>query len=232
MRDHPTGPLDVALQIAGNSTSDPSVLKASSFSRSGARRKTYMRIKRAVDIVVTLISAPAVLFVVAGAAVAIFCLMGRPILFVQDRVGLHGRVFRMYKLRTMKSGETIVDRATIPADPRITPLGAILRRMHVDELPQLFNIIIGDMTLIGPRPEQPHLVARYREHIANYDQRHEVVPGLSGLAQVRYGYAADIEETRGKVFYDLRYVETYGPETDLQILIETIRIYADPHYVR
>jgi lipopolysaccharide/colanic/teichoic acid biosynthesis glycosyltransferase len=233
MSDHSTGQFDVALQIAGTAPSDIKSLSAKpSLSRSEATRLIYMRVKRAIDILVTLIVAPAVLIVVAVAALAILCLMGRPIFFAQDRVGLNGRVFRMYKLRTMSLGERVIGHATLDGDPRITPLGALLRRTHVDELPQLFNIVVGDMTLIGPRPEQPHLVAYYREHIAGYDQRHSVYPGLSGLSQVCYGYAADLEETRRKVVYDLRYVESFGPKLDAYILAQTIRIYADPRYVR
>jgi lipopolysaccharide/colanic/teichoic acid biosynthesis glycosyltransferase len=197
-----------------------------------AKRSMYLKAKRAIDIAVVLAIGPAVLLVVIVAALAILISMGRPILFVQDRVGLEGRVFRMLKLRTMQTGLRIVDHATVKDDPRITPLGAFLRQTHIDELPQLWNILTGDMTLIGPRPEQPHLVAHYREHIPDYDRRHTVPPGLSGLSQVAYGYAADLEETRQKVVYDLQYVDGVSPSLDLSILFRTIRIYADPRFVR
>jgi lipopolysaccharide/colanic/teichoic acid biosynthesis glycosyltransferase len=192
----------------------------------------YLRAKRMIDVIAVIGAAPAVLVVVALAAIAILLTMGRPILFIQDRVGLDGRVFKMLKLRTMRHGSFRLDHATVRNDPRITPLGAFLRRTHIDELPQLWNLLKGDMTLIGPRPEQPHLVDYYRKHIPDYDKRHTVPPGLTGLSQVFYGYAADLEETRQKIVYDLEYVRNIGLSTDLRIFIQTIRVYSSPELVR
>lgn len=192
----------------------------------------YNKFKRLIDVFVVLGSTPAVLLVLLVASVAIYLLEGRPIFFTQNRVGRGGRVFRMLKLRTMIP-ETCSDQiSTTKNDPRITPLGRFLRQSHIDELPQLWNILVGHMTLIGPRPEQPALVDRYREKLPNYDLRHAVPPGLSGWAQVNFGYAADLTETARKLDYDLEYVQRYGPLMDLLIIVRTFRIFLDPRYVR
>jgi lipopolysaccharide/colanic/teichoic acid biosynthesis glycosyltransferase len=196
------------------------------------RRTAYVRLKRILDIIVVAVAAPAVLAVIALAALAIFVSMGRPIFFLNDRVGLNGRLFKMIKLRTMTPGETRPQYATLRNDPRVTPIGNFLRQTHIDELPQLWNIILGDMTLIGPRPEQPHLVEYYREQISNYDVRHTVTPGLSGWSQVCFGYATDLEETKKKLAFDLEYVENLGARIDLNILWRTLRVYLDPNFVR
>ena len=197
-----------------------------------AKTKFYHKFKRLTDLAVVLGSAPAVLLLLLIASAAIFLLQGRPIFFTQNRVGRGGRVFRMVKLRTMTPESCSEQIATVRNDPRITPLGRFLRQSHIDELPQLWNILVGDMTLIGPRPEQPALVDLYREKLPNYDLRHAVPPGLSGWAQVNFGYAADLAETARKLDYDLEYVQRYGPMMDFIILVRTFRIFLDPRYVR
>jgi lipopolysaccharide/colanic/teichoic acid biosynthesis glycosyltransferase len=187
------------------------------------KHHAYVLIKRYSDIVVTLLMAPIAGFLGGMAALAILISMGRPIIFAQDRVGRHGRVFRMYKLRTMcvqdPNGTQI---ATSKNDNRITPLGKIFRRYRIDELPQLLNVLKGDMSLIGPRPEQPQLAAEYKQIIPQYDLRHEVNPGLSGWAQVNFGYASTIDETRTKMTYDLYYVREFGPVLDIEIAFATV----------
>jgi lipopolysaccharide/colanic/teichoic acid biosynthesis glycosyltransferase len=193
---------------------------------------SYLTIKRWIDVVAVLATAPAVLIVILIAAAAIRLAEGGPAFFIQERVGRGGRIFRMLKLRTMKTHSSGSQIATIKNDPRITPLGQFLRQSHIDELPQLWNIFVGDMTLIGPRPEQPLLVAQYREKLPGYDLRHAVRPGLSGWAQVNFGYAADLEETARKLDYDLEYVSRCGPTLDLLIVLRTFRIFLDPRYVR
>jgi lipopolysaccharide/colanic/teichoic acid biosynthesis glycosyltransferase len=183
----------------------------------------YVPIKRCMDIVVTLLIAPMAVILMFPAAVAVAISMGRPVIFTQDRVGRNGRIFRMYKLRTMRArhaGER--QTATSKGDNRVTPLGKVLRRYRIDELPQLWNILKGDMSLIGPRPEQPELVAEYKEVLSHYDLRHEVQPGLSGWAQVTYGYASTLEETRMKLAYDLFYIKEFGPTLDLEIAVATL----------
>lgn len=198
-----------------------------------SRRVSYVQLKRAIDILVVLLCAPVALLLVAGCGVAILLTMGRPVFFVQSWTGLGGRVFPMYKLRTMQQQSSSPHvLATSRNDPRITSTGRFLRLSHLDELPQLWNILKGDMTLIGPRPEQPELVEVYRSSLADYDLRHSVMPGLTGWAQVYYGYAADLQETHDKLAFDLYYVQNIGPAIDLKILARTFMIYSNPNYVR
>jgi lipopolysaccharide/colanic/teichoic acid biosynthesis glycosyltransferase len=195
----------------------------------------YLKVKRLLDICLSVVALPAVLSVIGLAALAILLFMGRPVFFFQDRVGLNGRVFRMAKLRTMICGaanESTNKTATFEEDPRITRLGRYLRRSHIDELPHLWNVLIGEMSLIGPRPEQPELVRHYSYAIPNYDLRHLVRPGLSGYAQVYYGYAANLNETREKLIYDLFYLQNLGIHLDLVIFLRTLLIFLDRRFVR
>jgi lipopolysaccharide/colanic/teichoic acid biosynthesis glycosyltransferase len=196
--------------------------------------KAYLATKRTADLTVVLIALPVVLIVLAIAAALVLTSMGRPVFFKQERVGYRGRRFWLYKLRTMRptrAGE-VLPPTTIENDPRITRVGRFLRRTHLDELPQLWNILRGDMSLIGPRPEQVNLVEEYRKALPHYDMRHLVRPGLSGWAQVHAGYAADLEDTRLKLEHDLYYVSRLGPGIDLRTAMLTIRVYCDPRYVR
>ena len=179
-----------------------------------------------------LLVSPIILLVLLFAVMATAIFMGRPVLIVQDRVGLDGRVFKLLKLRTMVQSPSGDDRLTAPNDSRITSFGRFMRRSHLDELPQLWNVLIGDMSLIGPRPEQAFLVNEYRDALENYELRHIVRPGLSGLAQVYYGYASDLSETSEKLKYDLFYVQNIGLRLDLQILARTLMVFMNPLYVR
>jgi lipopolysaccharide/colanic/teichoic acid biosynthesis glycosyltransferase len=121
---------------------------------------------------------------------------------------------------------------TLIADPRITPIGAFLRRTHIDEIPQLWNVFVGEMSLIGPRPEQPALVEQYGAALPAYNDRHLVKPGLSGWSQVCYGYASDLEETNIKLQYDLYYLHNFGLWLDMRIALRTILIFLNRRYVR
>jgi lipopolysaccharide/colanic/teichoic acid biosynthesis glycosyltransferase len=149
---------------------------------------------------------------------------GGPVLFSQMRVGLSGRRFRMYKLRTMyvdaEKGTGAVWAAE--GDPRVIPLCRFMRLSHLDELPQLYNILRGDMSLVGPRPERPEITRDLMMHIPNYVDRLEVKPGLTGLAQIENGYDSDIDSARRKVAWDLEYVRTRGWATDMKILGRTV----------
>lgn len=195
-------------------------------------RARYSWTRRIADVAMVLLVSPAALVILAVSAIAVVIFMGSPVLFVQDRIGRNGRKFRMLKLRTMTVTPVVKSIATAPNDSRITPLGAFFRRFHLDELPQLWNILVGDMSFIGPRPEQPDLVAHYRALIPHYDLRHLVTPGLTGWAQVCFGYAADVHETRTKLEYDLYYVQNFGLGLDLRVVARTILVYANPVYVR
>lgn len=177
--------------------------------------------KRTFDVFGVIAVAPVAMLLVALACLAILARSGKPVFFIQSRVGLGGRVFPMLKLRTMEGLESSEAAATATGDPRIKSLGRFLRRYRIDELPQLLNVLKGDMSLIGPRPEQPELVERYRSLIADYDDRHMVRPGITGWAQVMYGYASTVEETRIKLHYDQDYVKRASALLDAEIIART-----------
>jgi lipopolysaccharide/colanic/teichoic acid biosynthesis glycosyltransferase len=149
-----------------------------------------------------------------------------PALYRQTRVGRAGKAFEIYKLRTMHTDAEIDGRPRFAtrSDPRITRVGGFLRRARIDELPQLLNVVRGDMSFIGPRPERPHFVQEYRRQIPGYAQRLAVKPGLTGLAQVRYRYTDDVAGTQCKLGYDLYYVRHRTLFLDLRILLATVHV--------
>ncbi|CAN5492496.1 hypothetical protein BH10ACT11_BH10ACT11_00340 [soil metagenome] len=186
--------------------------------------------KRAFDVAISL---PALIFF--APLIWFFSMLirrdGGPALFRQERVGLGGEPFTIYKLRTMFNEPERENEWTDPNDLRVTRLGRFLRRSHVDEAPQLWNIVRGDMSLVGPRPEQVPYVEMLSEQIPFYGQRHLVKPGLSGWAQVRVGYAGSFEGTALKLCNDLYYVKNHSLSLDLTILFETFRtLIADRQY--
>ena len=184
---------------------------------------SYRAQKRLLDLVCVVVLAPIAAPIAAMASLGVWLTMGRPVMFVQARAGLGGVPFRMLKLRTKRAAapaDAIV--ATTAGDPRITPLGRWLRRFRIDELPQLWNVLAGDMSLIGPRPEQPALAERYTREVPAFAYRQLVRPGITGWAQVRAGYAADLEETKIKLAYDLFYLKNFTLGLDLQILMRTV----------
>src|SRR5205823_10851019 len=146
-----------------------------------------------------------------------------PVFYSQTRLGRGGRPFRIYKIRTMvhncerQSGA----RWCTSGDPRITPVGRFLRATHLDELPQLWNVLRGDMSLIGPRPERPEIIAALERAIPRYHDRLLVRPGLSGLAQVQLPADTDLHSVRRKLAYDLYYVEQLGAWLDLRLALAT-----------
>lgn len=147
-----------------------------------------------------------------------------PIFFRQERVGEHGKVFTLYKFRTMIAD---AEKETGPVwaqntDPRVTRLGSVMRRTGMDEIPQLFNVLKGDMSLVGPRPERPHFVAELQEKIPYYSQRLTVKPGVTGWAQVRYGYGATVEDALEKLQYDLYYIKNMSFFLDFLIVLSTL----------
>ena len=186
--------------------------------------KSYRIGKRIFDVILVTMALPLALPLLLAGAGLVLLTMGRPVLFIQSRVGLGGTVFRMFKLRTMHlTGAAAPARATTTRDDiRITPVGRWLRRFRIDELPQLWNVLVGDMSVIGPRPEWTVLSDRSIESLPVYAYRHLVRPGITGWAQVKGGYAADLDETRAKVGYDLFYIKNLSLSLDLQILVRTI----------
>ncbi len=189
---------------------------------SASKLNGYRFRKRLMDLALAVVSAPLALPLLAAGALAVLVAMGRPVFFVQPRVGLGGEAFSMYKLRTMRLDRGTGVTATAVGDLRVTPVGAFLRRFRVDELPQLWNVLKGDMSVIGPRPEQPSLAEEYARHMPAFVYRELVRPGITGWAQVRAGYAANLEETRTKLTYDLFYVKNFSFALDVQILVRTI----------
>jgi sugar transferase (PEP-CTERM system associated) len=183
-------------------------------------------VKRVFDIVsatvLCLISAPVMLI----AAVCIKLESSGPVLYRQERVGQNGRCFSIAKFRSMrtdaeKDGKPVWAAAN---DNRVTRVGQIIRRLRIDELPQLFNVLRGDMSLVGPRPERPFFVEQLTQEIPFYALRHSVKPGVTGWAQVRYAYGATIEESQEKLQFDLYYVKNHTLFLDLVVLLETVGV--------
>ena len=149
---------------------------------------------------------------------------GAPILYRQSRYGQTGRVFSLLKFRTMKKRAEEGSIYTEENDGRITGLGRILRPTRLDELPQLWNVLIGDMSLIGPRAEWIRCVEKYEEEIPFYHLRHAVPPGLTGWAQVNFPYGASVEDAREKLRYDLFYIRNHSFLLDFQIVLKTVYV--------
>ncbi|HET8645246.1 MAG TPA: sugar transferase, partial [Vicinamibacteria bacterium] len=146
-----------------------------------------------------------------------------PVLYVQTRVGRYGRPFRMFKFRTMRvDAEDGAARWAEDGDPRRTGIGRFLRRTRLDELPQLVNVLLGDMSFVGPRPERPEFMSELERAIPYYAWRHVVRPGLTGWAQITYGYGSSVEDARRKLEYDLYYIRHYSVGTDLFIVLRTL----------
>lgn len=145
-----------------------------------------------------------------------------PLIFKQERVGLHNKTFMMYKFRTMKvqNAEDEKKAWTTKNDSRVTKIGSILRKTSLDELPQLFNIFLGQMSIVGPRPERPFFVERFKEEIPRYMVKHQVRPGLTGWAQVN-GYRGDTSIMK-RIEYDLYYIENWSYSLDVKIMFMTI----------
>jgi sugar transferase (PEP-CTERM system associated) len=183
-------------------------------------------VKRTFDVVVSgllmLIAVP----VLALAAALIKLDSAGPVIYSQQRVGRHRRPFTIYKLRSMGCDSEADGRAqwTQVDDARITRIGRVLRNSRIDELPQLINVLKGEMSFVGPRPERPEFVSELSRTIPFYDVRHSVKPGITGWSQVRYPYGASIDDARAKLCYDLYYVKNHSLFLDLVILLDTLRV--------
>ncbi len=183
-------------------------------------------IKRSFDIVASLILLSLSWWIMLLAALAIVAEDGAPVLFRQERVGRHGRSFQVLKFRSMRKDaeKDGVARWAQANDSRITRVGRFIRKTRIDELPQLFNVLRGEMSLVGPRPERPGFVEQLTEQIPFYAIRHSVKPGLTGWAQVRFSYGASLADARRKLQFDLYYVKNHSLLLDLQVLLETVRV--------
>jgi lipopolysaccharide/colanic/teichoic acid biosynthesis glycosyltransferase len=199
-------------------------------------------VSRVVNVVLAIVGLIVAMPLFAIIAVLIKLFSPGPVLYTQTRIGLDrrwnssravhearredlgGRVFTIYKFRTMHIDAEHLSGAVwaTAEDPRITSLGRTLRRYRIDELPQLWNVLLGDMNLVGPRPERPTIVARLRQEIPEYQYRHRVKPGITGLAQINQQYDASLDDVRSKVAWDLRYIGNQSVWLDLRVIIETI----------
>lgn len=184
---------------------------------------SYMILKRILDILCIVIALPIVLPLFLIIALIIRIESHGPAIFTQKRVGYLGQEFKIYKFRSMHhQAENSGARFASKQDIRITRIGKIIRQLRIDELPQFFNVFKGDMSLIGPRPEQKIFVDQFDKEIPYYRYRHHVKPGISGLAQVRQGYAANTKETTVKLEYDLFYIKHLSLGLDIFIFIKTL----------
>lgn len=184
----------------------------------------YMGFKRVTDTIVVLLLSP--LLLVIGLATAILVkkyIVSKhmSVIFKQQRTGLNGVPFTMYKFRTMNVNASDF---TQHMDNRVNSFGRFLRKYRLDELPQFWNVLIGDMSIIGPRPEQTVFTEQFAKEIEGYMYRHKVRPGITGWAQIMMGYAATVNETKEKLLYDLYYLKYFGPIIELKIILRTIKI--------
>ena len=195
------------------------------FSPGFRKTRALLVIKRALDIVVALVGLTVSFPLLVLLAIAVKASSPGPAFYRQARVGQSGRVFSVCKLRSMRQD---AETGTGPVwarhdDNRVTPLGRFMRRTRLDELPQLWNVLCGNMSFVGPRPERPEFVRSLTQQIPFYGQRHVVKPGLTGWAQVRYTYGASVEDAIQKLQYDLYYVKHMSVWFDLIIILETVK---------
>ena len=190
-------------------------------------------IQRFTDIALSLLLLVFTLPLMLTTAVLVLLDSPGPVLYRQERVGLNGRVFTLFKFRSMRTdAEARGPVWAAQCDPRVTRVGAIIRLVRIDELPQLINVLRGQMSFIGPRPERPHFVAQLERALPLYRARTLVKPGLTGWAQVNYPYGASVEDARAKLSYDLYYVKHRGVLLDLLILLATVRVVLFRHGAR
>ena len=190
-----------------------------------AMRVRHRLLKRAFDLAaaaaILLVAWPVMLLT----AVAIRLESRGPVIYRQERVGMNGQPFRLMKFRSMNVLEADDSpNWTRQNDPRVTRVGAFIRKTHLDELPQLFNVLKGDMSFVGPRPERPVFVGELNDKIPYYPQRHRVKPGITGWAQLCYPYGASVEDAKEKLQYDLYYLKNHSLLLDLIILLQTVEV--------
>ncbi len=189
-----------------------------------AQRRTWLHCKRAFDVIAAgsllVLSAPILLLALALVKVT----SAGPAIYSQRRIGRHNRHFTIYKVRTMRVDAERIGgpRWCVPGDSRITGVGRWLRKLHIDELPQLWNVLRGEMSLVGPRPERPEFMPKILPFVAGYDDRHAVLPGITGLAQVQVDADTDVDNVARKLRYDLHYIRHQGPMLEARIYSYTM----------
>jgi sugar transferase (PEP-CTERM system associated) len=193
----------------------------------GFRRTRWILLaKRAIDIVVSMLGLVLATPLALLTAIAIKLDSPGPVLYRQQRVGQNGRLFNLYKFRSMFHGAEAETGPvwTTAKDPRVTRVGRMMRQLRIDEIPQMFNVLKGEMSFVGPRPERPFFVSRLKERVPYYHLRFSIKPGITGWAQISYPYGDSEEDAAEKLQYDLYYVKHMSPIFDLQILFETVKV--------
>jgi sugar transferase (PEP-CTERM system associated) len=220
-----TGRVDLA-------TTNPSALIFSDGFSAGQRISRVG--KRLFDILASLAVLIVGLPLILIAGIAVKLDSRGPLFYRQARVGLYGEPYQIWKIRSMRTDAEAGGRAVWAAenDPRITRVGSIIRKARIDELPQLWCVLKGDMSIVGPRPERPSFVEELERELPYYAERHMVKPGLTGWAQINYPYGASVEDARVKLEYDLYYAKNYSPFLDLLILLQTVRVVLWPEGAR
>jgi exopolysaccharide biosynthesis polyprenyl glycosylphosphotransferase len=194
---------------------------------SGQRRDTvwYEVSRRALDVIGSLLLLAFAVPLLLLVAFLIRVDSTGPVLYRQSRVGLHGRIFTMLKFRSMRVDAEVAGPCwATDRDPRMTRIGAFIRATRLDEVPQLLNVLRGEMSLVGPRPERPHFVQQLAAIIPRYNERTHVLPGITGWAQINYSYGASVEDARAKLAFDLFYINNRSLPLDLHILLKTIPV--------
>lgn len=187
--------------------------------------RVYLWLRRIIELMAVFVVLPVILPLMGGVALAIWLESGRPILFTQTRVGQGGELFEMLKFRSMqRRADEEGPKFASESDQRVTRVGSFIRQYRLDELPQLWNVLKGEMSIIGPRPEQVPFAEAFEEEIPFYPYRHMVRPGITGWAQVNQGYVADTDRTYEKLAYDLYYLKHFSPGLDMLIVYRTLRI--------
>lgn len=190
--------------------------------------------KRLFDIVASLLVLVVGLPLVIVAGIAVILDSRGPVFYRQPRVGLFGEPYDIFKIRSMRTDAEASGKAVWASenDPRVTRVGRIIRKLRIDELPQTWCVLKGDMSFVGPRPERPSFVEELEKKLPYYAERHMVKPGLTGWAQINYPYGASVEDARVKLEYDLYYAKNYSPFLDLLILLQTVRVVLWPEGAR
>ena len=190
--------------------------------------------KRLFDIVASVLLLTLTLPLIIATAIAIKLESKGPAFYRQRRVGLYNVGFDCIKLRSMRQDAEVAGKAVWAEkdDPRITRIGRIIRKLRIDELPQTWSVLKGEMSFVGPRPERPQFVEDLEQQLNYYAERHMVKPGITGWAQINYPYGASIEDSRQKLEYDLYYAKNYSPFLDLLILLQTVRVILWPEGAR
>lgn len=186
-------------------------------------KRVYILVKRMIDVVlaVTGLAVSLPLMLLFGAI--IWFQSPGDILYTQWRVGYKGRQFRIYKLRSMvEDAEHGIPLLSEHGDERITPIGRFMRRYHLDELPNLWNVAKGDMAIVGPRPEREYFIEKIKKFVPDYDMVHQVRPGMTSWGMVKYGYATNVPQMVKRFNYDLLYVRNLSPSLDMKIIYHTV----------